>query len=343
MKAAVVRRFGGPDVLRIMEIPEPTPEPGQILLRVRAIGLNFADVFARFGVYPNTPKPPFVPGAECSGIVVRIGEGVSQFRVGERVMGFPRLGSHAEYVALKAEYAIAIPETMTYEEGAGFLATGITAYHALVRLANLRRGERLLVHAAAGGVGIATVQLGRSLGAEVIATAGTEEKLNMARQYGAHHAINYSTADFAEEVLRFTAGHGADVIVDSVGGKVFRKGWNILAPMGRYVILGVSGIAGRGGMNYVKAAWQFLHMLPVLPGTFIGANKALMGFNLATLKGAEAYLRQAADEILRFYSEGTLKPVVGKVFPFEEIVEAHRYLQTRRSKGKVVVSVPMQS
>ncbi len=343
MKAAVVTRFGGPEVLQFRDIPDPALQPDQVLVRVRALGLNFADIFARFGVYPNTPKPPFVPGLECAGEVARAGADVTQVRVGDRVMGFCRLGSHAEYVAVGQQYVVPIPDSMTYEQGAAFLTTGVTAYHALVRLANLRRGERVLVHAAAGGVGIAAVQLGRALGAEVFATAGSEEKLAFARRFGAHHAISYSTGDFAGEILRISNGHGVDVVVDSVGGKVYRRSWDILAPMGRYVILGLSAVAGRGGLNYLKAARTLLQMGAILPQSLIAANKALIGFNLGTLRGMDVYLREAAAETLRYHSEGSLNSVVGRVFSFEQIVEAHRFLQSRRSMGKVVVTVAPES
>jgi NADPH:quinone reductase-like Zn-dependent oxidoreductase len=339
MIAAFVTRYGGPEVLEIRETTVPQPAAGQILVRVRAIGLNFADIFGRLGVYPGTPKPPFIPGLEFSGDVAAIGPGVTTLSVGQRVMGYSRLGSHAEFVALSEEYASRIPDAMSYTEAAAFLATSLSAYHGIVRLANIRRGEKLLVHAAAGGVGIASIQLGVSLGAEVFATAGTDEKVSLVVSQGAHHAINYTTEDFAEEVGRISGGYGVDVVMDSVGGEVFKKSWHLLAQMGRYVLFGVSAVTGKGALNRLKAANAFSSMRPIFPPSLIGANKGIFGFNLGTLTDKAPYFREAAQELLAMHGRGIIRPFIGKVFPFRQIVEAHRYLQTRQSVGKVVITM----
>jgi synaptic vesicle membrane protein VAT-1 len=337
MKAVFVTRYGGPEVMEIRDAPAPRPGVGQILVRVRAIGLNFADIFGRLGVYPGTPKPPFIPGLEFSGDVAEVGRGVARFNVGERVMGYCRLGSHAEFVALSEEYATAIPASMSYQEAASFLATSLSAYHGIVRLANIRSDEKLLVHAGAGGVGIATIQLGVSLGAEVFATAGTDEKVNLVKSQGAHHVINYTSEDFAAEVGRISGGYGVDVVMDSVGGEVFKKSWQLLAQMGRYVLFGVSAVTGKGALNRLKAANAFSSMRPIFPPSLISANKGIFGFNLGTLTGKAAYFREAVNELLQWHERGVIRPLIGKIFPFEQIVDAHRYLQTRQSVGKVVV------
>lgn len=339
MKAAVVTRYGGPEVMEIQDVPLPRLKEGEIMVRVRAIGLNFADVFGRLGVYPNTPPPPFIPGLEFSGDVVAVAPDVSKFKGGERVMGYSRLGSHAEYVCLGVHYAIIVPQNMTYEEAAAFLATGISAYHGIVRLGNLRKGEKLLIHAAAGGVGLATVQIAKHIGAEVFATAGTDEKLAMAGRFGADHLFNYRDTDFASEITRITEGYGVDVVMDSVGGEVFKKSWRLLAQMGRYILYGVSSVTGKGAMNRLKAAAAFSMMRPIFPPSLMSANRGIHGFNLGTLMGKESYFSDAAKEILRYFDEGFLKPVIGHVFPFEKIVEAHAFLQTRQSSGKIVVLV----
>jgi NADPH:quinone reductase-like Zn-dependent oxidoreductase len=339
MKAAVVTRYGGPEVMEIRDVPIPRPGAGQILVRVRAIGLNFADVFGRLGVYPNTPPPPFVPGLEFSGDVVAVAPDVSKFTGRERVMGYCRLGSHAEYVALGVHYAAPVPQNMTYEEAAAFLATGMSAYHGIVRLGNLRKGEKLLIHAAAGGVGLACIQIARHIGAEIFATAGTEEKLALAGKFGADHLFNYRDTDFAAEITRITEGYGVDVVMDSVGGEVFKKSWHLLAQMGRYILYGVSSVTGKGAMNRLKAAAAFSMMRPIFPPSLMSANRGIHGFNLGTLTGKEAYFSDAAKELIRYFNEGFLKPVIGRVFPFEKIVEAHTFLQTRQSSGKIVVLV----
>jgi NADPH:quinone reductase-like Zn-dependent oxidoreductase len=341
MRAVFVTRYGGPEVLEIAETPVPEPGPDQVLVRVRCIGLNFADIVGRFGAYPGTPKPPYIPGLEFSGDVVRIGHRVTKFSGGERIMGYCKLGSHAEYVLVNQYYTIVIPEKMTYEEGASFLVSMLSAYHGLVRLANLRTGERLLVHAAAGGVGLASVQIGRHRNAEVYATAGTDMKTGLARSFGAHHVINYTTTAFDEEILRLTGGYGVDVVMDSVGGEVFKKSWHLLAPMGRYLMLGVSSMTtADGNLTRTMIADAYEQMKPIFPPSLIHTNKGIFGFNLGLITGKERYFEQAATELLTWYNLGVIRPLVGKVFPFDQIVEAHRYLQNRQSVGKVVITLP---
>lgn len=337
MKAAFVTKYGGPDVLEIRETAIPRPLPDQILIKVKAIGLNFADVMGRFGVYPGTPPPPFILGLEFSGEVVEVGAKVTEFKGGERVMGYSRHGSHAEYVCVSEKLATRLPSAMGYEDGAAFLVVYLTAYHGIVRLANIRPGEKLLVHAAAGGAGLATLQLGRHLGAEIFGTAGTEAKLELARNNGAHHAINYNTKDFAEEIKHITGDYGVDVVMDAVGGLVYDKSWNLLAGMGRYILYGLAAVAGKGALNKLKAATVMSVMKPIFPVQLMSANKSIFGFNLGTLKGKESYFKEAALELLKLYDLGVLKPLIGKIFPFKDIVEAHRALQTRQTVGKVVV------
>lgn len=339
MKAAFVTKFGGPEVLEIRETAVPKPEPGQILVRVRAIGLNFADVMGRFGVYPGTPQPPFILGLEFSGDVVEVGSDVKMFKGNERVMGYSRHGSHAEYVCVSENLATELPATMSYEEGASFLVVYLTGYHGIVRLANIRKGEKLLVHAAAGGAGLATLQLAKHIGAEIFGTVGSEEKKELARKNGADHVINYNTTDFSVEVKRITNNYGVDVIMDSVGGLVYDKGWNLLAGMGRYILYGLAAVTGKGALNKLKVATVVSVMKPIFPVQLMSANKSIFGFNLGTLKGKEAYLKEAISDLLKLYNIGVLKPFIGKIFDFSQIVEAHRALQTRQTVGKVVVMV----
>jgi NADPH:quinone reductase-like Zn-dependent oxidoreductase len=339
VKAAVVTAYGGPEVLHLQEMPDPRPGPGQIRVRVRAIGLNFADMFGRLGVYPGTPKPPFVPGMEFSGDVIDVGEGVTRFHPHDRVMGFSRLGSHAEQVVVNETKAICFPPAMTYEEAASFLVTNLSAYHGLVRLANLRRGEKLLIHAAAGGVGLATVQMAKHLGAEVFGTAGSKEKTALAKSFGADHVFDYTKVNFEPRIRVLTRSYGVDVVMDSVGGEVFKKSWQLLAPMGRYILYGVSAVTGKGAISRIRAAGVFSLMRPIFPPNLMSANKGIFGFNLGLLTDKDAYFLEAVTELLRWYEQGVMKTLIGKVFPFKDIVESHRFLQGRESVGKVVVTV----
>jgi NADPH2:quinone reductase len=337
MKAAVVEKYGGPEVLKIKDIPIPRAGSQQILVRVRAIGLNFADIIARWGVYPGTPKPPFVPGLEFSGEVVGTGDGVARFTGGERVMGYSQLGSHAEFLVVDERLAGVIPQSFTFEQAAAFPVASMTAFHGLVELAHVGRGERLLVHAAAGGVGTAMLQLGKHLGAEIFATASSPEKLSVAKQLGATHLINYRKDDFSAKILKATDGYGVDVVMDSVGGWAFRKSWNLLAGMGRYVLYGLSAVSGSGGLNFLRALRVYARMGVLVPAGLITKNRTISGFNLGTLSNKESYLESAGRTLIQLAADGVLKPVIGKIFPFNDIVSAHRELQTGRTFGKVVV------
>jgi NADPH:quinone reductase-like Zn-dependent oxidoreductase len=339
VKAAVATSYGGPDVLHIQNLPDLAPGPGQIRVRVRAIGLNFADMFGRLGVYPGTPKPPFVPGMEFSGDVIDVGEGVTRFSPNNRVMGFSKLGSHAEQVVVDEAKAIRFPPSMNYEEAASFLVTNLSAYHGIVRLANTRRGEKLLIHAAAGGVGLAAVQMGKHLGAEVFGTAGSERKTALARSFGADHVFDYTKVDFEKRIRVLNRRYGVDVVMDSVGGEVFKKSWALLAPMGRYILYGVSAVTGKGAISRLKAAAVFSFMRPIFPPGLMSANKGIFGFNLGLLTQRDAYFREAVTELLQWHERGLITTLIGKVFPFQEIVDAHRFLQGRESVGKVVVTI----
>ena len=339
MRAAVVTRKGGPDVLEIRQLPDPEPGPGQVRVRVRAIGLNFADVLMRIGVYTGTPAAPFVPGLEFSGVVDKAGDAVDAFRGGEPVMAVTRFGSHAELVTLDARRVMRLPARMSFEEGAAFPVNYLSAHCGLVHLGRLRPGERLLLHAAAGGVGIASIQLARHIGAEIFGTAGSAPKLELIRSMGVAHAINYRVDDFASAIRGQIGPNRIDVVMDSVAGRLFKPGWDLLAPMGRYIIYGMASVSGKGGLNYLRAARELLALPRIQPLHMVAANRTLSGFHLGTLDAAHPYFRTAAGEILELYERGVLRPFVGATFPFEKICEAHAHLQSRASTGKVVVTV----
>ena len=340
MRAAVITRFGPPEVLQFRDLAIPTIGLGDVLVRTKAIGLNFAEVFARLGYYPGIPKPPFVPGIEFAGIVEKTGASVRGLKKGDRVFGFTKQNAYAEYVAVPKDFVLRMPRKMTFEQAAAFAVAPMTAYHGLVTLAHVQRGERLLVHAAAGGVGTAALQIAKHLGATTYATVGSQAKMKVAMDLGAKMVINYSTDDFASVIRNDTKDEGLDVIFDSVGGKTMRKGWKLLAPMGRYVLFGFAAVAGERKVNKVKALGEILSVPLIYPPSLVTRNVSLMGFNLYFVVQKAAYLRKAMDQLLRWYEKGILRPVVGTVFPFEKIVEAQEFLQSRKSIGKVVVTVP---
>jgi len=322
MKAIRVHEPGGPEALRYEEAPDPKPEPGVVLMRVEAAGINFADTLARKGLYPTSTPPPFIPGFEVAGTVIGVGEGVEGVPAGQRVTGFAPKGGYAELAVMPAASAIPIPEPMTFEEAAAFPIVFLTAYHALKSFGRLRQGESVLIHAAAGGVGTAAVQLAKVWGARVFATAGSDEKLSRVKGLGADEVLNYRTADFAEAVRRWTGGKGVDVILESVGGEVFEKSLRSLARDGRLVAIGFSS----GVQPQLQLGLLVMNGLSVL-GLHIG---------VMTLKRPEL-ISASARELIELLAKGRIKPVVGHVFPLRDAAEAHRILEGRGSYGKLVL------
>jgi NADPH:quinone reductase-like Zn-dependent oxidoreductase len=337
MKAAVVTRFGPPDVLQIRDWPKPVPGENDVLVKVKAIGLNFADVMARLGVYPAIPDPPFIPGIEFAGVIEAWGSGVRDLKKGDRVWAFTKQGAYAEFVSVPAQTVLPIPKGVDFQHAVSLGVTYLTAYHALVTLANTRKNEKVLIHAAAGGVGTAAIQIAKHLRAEIFATVGSPEKMEVARSQGAHVVINYSTQNFADVIRMETDGTGVDVILDSVGGRVMREGWKLLAPMGRYVLYGFSAVVGKRGLNRLKAAREAVAVPVVFPATILSRNIGLFAFNLYFLAHKVEYLRSAWKTIVEWNARGIIKPVIGMTFPFERIAEALAFLQSRKSIGKVVV------
>ena len=332
MRAWVAPVYGPPRILRLQELSDPQPGPGQVLVRVRAIGLNFADCAARLGVYPRVPKPPFVPGMEVSGEVAELGDGVDGPAVGTPVGAVPVFGGHAELVAVDARFVRPLFGPGDFVTGAAVAVTGLTADHALFTLGRLRRGERVAITAAAGGVGTMAVQMASAAGARVLAVASTKAKQELARALGAQETEGY------EGYRRALAG-GVDVVIDAVGGSLFRTGWNALNADGRYVLYGFAAALGPGRVRYLHAAVELLRMGLVAPSAMVQSTKTLSGFNLSLVPHLAGELQSRFARIEEMLAAGTLKPVVGAILPFERLPEAHALLQGRASTGKVVVQL----
>lgn len=337
MKVALLTAFGPPENLKLVEVPAPALDVGMVRVRIRCVGLNFADVFSRLGVYPSIPQLPFVPGIEYSGEIIECGPRVKGVKKGDRVMGFTRQGAYAEEVCVPPHFVQKLPPSMTYEQGAAFLVTYLSAWHGLRTLAHTQKGETVLIHAAAGGVGTACLQLGKVWGCTMIGTASTPEKLALAQQQGAAHVINYERERVDERVREITAGRGVDVVMDSVGGRVMKQSWSVLAPLGRYVLFGFAAASGKRRLHYLRMAREFLSAPLLSPMSFPSRNVSLMGFNLYFLADHSEVMRSAGKELLKLFTRRRISPVIDRVFPFDRIAEAHAYLQGRQSKGKVLL------
>jgi 2-desacetyl-2-hydroxyethyl bacteriochlorophyllide A dehydrogenase len=334
MRAWVVRRPGPPEALDLTEVEDPVPGDGQVVVRVRAIGLNFADCMARLGVYPNTPRSPFVPGMEVAGEVVAAGGGVSGLRPGNRVFAVPIFGGHAELVAVPATHVAPLPEDMGWDEAAGLAVTGLTADWALNVVGRVRAGERVLVTAAAGGVGTMVLQLAQAQGARVLAVASTERKRALALELGAEAAAGYD--DWAEVADQWG---GLDLILDSVGGGLFQRAWRRLAGDGRYVLYGFSAASGRRRIRWLRAAGAWLAMGCVHPLSLVSGTRTLAGFNLSLVPTLAEQLHERHQRLLEARGAGRLRVVIGGRYRFRELPDAHAALQGRESTGKLVVLV----
>lgn len=339
MKALVIAKHGPPDVLRVQDRPAPVPGVGEVLIRVRAAGINFADLMARIGVYPDAPKPPSVIGYEVAGEVESAGEGVEGVAPGDRVMAGTRFGGYAELVSAKANAVNPLPDGWSFEEGAAFPVNYATAYAGLVRYGALAAGERVLLHAAAGGVGIAATQIAKLVGAEVYGTA-SGSKHEAIRGFGVDHPIDYRTADFVAEVRRIAGEkESLDLVMDALGGKSWKRSFSLLRPGGRLIAFGAAELVS-GDRRDIPRALRTLAQTPRFnPIKLASDSKAVIGLNMLRLWDAKGSLEDYITPLMAWVTEGRLRPVVAEAFPLERGPDAHRFLQERRNIGKVVLTL----
>lgn len=342
MRAVVLTGTGGPEVLEVREWPVPPVGADEVRIAVRAAGLNFADTMARVGLYPDAPKTPCVLGYEVAGEIEAVGPGVVGLQVGQRVMAGTRFGGQAELATAKARDVFALPEHLSFEQGAGFCVNYGTGYAALMIMGGLRPDSRVLIHSAAGGVGIAATQIARNVGAEIFGTASASKHAAISGQ-GVHHPIDYRTQDFSTEVRRLTGGEGVDVIMDALGPASFRRDYRTLRPGGRLIMYGLSDAVGAGRRN-LPAAVRSLAQIPfsTMPwwnaGRLLNQNRGVFGLNLLTWWKREGGMERITSPLLEDLGAGRLEPLIAKSFPFEQAGEAHRFLAERRNIGKVVLT-----
>lgn len=338
MRQVWITKAGPPDVLQVREAPTPEPGPGEVRIAVEAIGVNFADVVGRLGIYVDAPRIPFVPGYEMAGRIEAAGQGVDPACVGTDVIAVVSFGGYSEQVCVPLDQTFPRPATMPVEQAAGFAVASLAAYAGLVVMAGVKPGEHVLIHAAAGGQGLAAVQIAAIFGATIYGTASAT-KHEFLREHGVQHPIDYRTTDFEREVKRLTGGRGVQIVLDSIGGRSWLKSYRALSPAGRLVICGVTAMAP-GQRRSLWGLARFLLSIPWLkfnPVTLANDNKGVMGINLAHLWDERAMLRTWADQLLAWYREGKLSVYVDRTFPLSEAADAHRYLQERRNIGKVIL------
>jgi NADPH2:quinone reductase len=321
MKAIRITQNGDASVLQVQSLPQPKPGNGEALVRLKAAGLNFIDIYMRTGRYPR--ELPYTPGLEASGIVEEIGSGVTEVKVGDRVAYTGNIGSYAEYNVVKASHLIPLPKEFSFEQGAAFPLQGMTAHYLVHEYYKIKPQDRVLVHAAAGGVGLLLVQWLNHIGATVIGTVSTEEKAKIAREGGADHIIFYTKQDFVEEAKKITGGKGVDYIIDGVGKSTFAKDLEAVRQRGWICIFGSSS----GPAD------------PIVPNSLQAKSITLSGGSLVDyLNTREEILRRARD-VLNGVREGWLKLRIDHVFSLDQAAEAQRMLEGRKTTGKVILKI----
>jgi len=324
MKALLCRQFGPPESLVLEDLPSPSAGAGEVVISIKAASVNFPDVLIIQNKYQFKPPLPFSPGSELAGVVKEVGPGVSNVKPGDKVIAFTAFGAFAEEVKTEAARLLPLPEGMSYEEGASFILTYGTTDHALRDRGQLKAGETLLVLGAAGGVGVAAIEIGKALGARVIACASSDDKLAVCRQHGADECINYASEDLRERIKALVGGKGVDVIYDAVGGPYSEPAFRSIAWRGRHLVIG-----------------------------FAAGDIPKLALNLALLKGASVVgvfwgdftrrepqaFAESARQLARWYREGKLKPHVSTTFPLAQAAEAMNLLASRQAKGKVVIRI----
>lgn len=322
--------------LRLVSEDLPKPSENEVTVEVKAIGLNFADLFAIQGLYSATPKGSFIPGLEYSGTIISKGNEVGDFSIGDKIMGAIRFGAYTTHLNIDSNYILKLPENWSFEEGASFIVQALTAYYALVELGNIRNNYTVLIHSAAGGVGIYANRIAKKFNAFTIGTIGSESKRNFLINEGYDEVI-VRKGNFGKQLSDALGGRKLNLVLESIGGKIFEDSFKALAPSGRIIIYGGAQFMSQSSRpNYFKVFYKYLTRPKVDPLSLSNINKSVMGFNLIYLWDRPYELNKMAIEILKMNLQ---RPYVGKVFSFDRLVEALRYFQTGKSIGKVVVKV----
>lgn len=337
MRQVVIPRHGPPEVLVLREAPDPSPADGQVRIRVRAAGVNFADLLARMGLYPDAPRLPAVVGYEVAGHVDATGPGVTSLRAGDRVLALTRFGGYADTVIADAALTFPTPGRLSDVEASAIPINYLTALIALYRMANLIADDIVLIHGAGGGVGIAATQLARLRRATIIGTASAA-KHDALRRFGVDHPIDYRSVDVASEVRRLTANRGVDVVLDPIGGSSFSTSYRLLAPLGRMVVYGASAVSSgekRSWLHAVRILWQMPSFKPM---SMMNQNRGVFGLNLGHLWSERRQLAGVMDFLMQEIGAGRLQPIVARTFALERAADAHRYMHERSNIGKVVLT-----
>jgi len=338
MKAVWIPKFGKPDVLELREQPDPAPRPREVRVRVRAAGINFADVMARQGLYQDAPPPPMVVGYEVSGVIDAVGDAVTERSAGDRVLALTRFGGYADTVCIDAAQTLAMPEQMSFEEGAALPVNYLTAYHMLFNVFRVRAGDHVLIHQAAGGVGTAATQLARSVGGVTTYGTASQAKHDYVRANGCDHPIDYHSVDYADAVNELTGGRGVHVVLDALGGSDWKKGYSLLRPGGMLIPFGWANMAKFGKRRMTHVLGEFTHMPLWTPIRLMHDNKGVSGVNMGHLWEEREMTEESLTALLELYEEGAIRPRIDRSFSLAQAADAHAYIEAGQNVGKVLLT-----
>jgi len=336
MRALTIPRYGPPEVLEVREVPDPVPGTGQVCIRVQRAGLNFADVTARVGLYPDAPPLPAVMGYEVAGTVHSVGPDAGGLAVGTPVMAMTHFGGQATHALAQVAYTLPIPPGMSMDQGAALPVNWLTAQHMLHRVANLQPGMSLLVHMAAGGVGLAAIALARAVGGVTIFGTASASKHSVLREAGVTHPIDYRTADYVTEVKKLTHGRGVDLILDAMGGPEWERNDSLLAPAGHLVIFGWANSISGEKRNLLRVVPELVTMKRWSPLQLMSKNRTVSGVNVGHLWDQPQLMRTSLDAVMARWKEGKVQSHIDAVFPLAEGAAAHRRMHQRKNVGKIL-------
>jgi NADPH:quinone reductase-like Zn-dependent oxidoreductase len=336
MRQIVTTRNGGVEVLKVQEAPDPKPGKGEVVVQVKAAGLNFADILARQGLYPDGPKKPCVMGYEVAGVVEAVGEGVPSDLVGKPVVAMTRFGGQSEKVVVGMNQLFEKPESLSFEQAAAVPVNYLTAHALLVVMGGLRKGEAVLIHNAGGGVGLAALDIAKHVGATTVGTA-SPGKHEFLRARGLDHAIDYRNQDWLAILKELTSGRGVELVIDPIGGSHWKKSYAALRTTGRLGMFGVSTASAnglKGKLKLIKAAAQMPRFHPL---GLLNKNRGVFGLNLGHMWHESEKVAEWVQAIMAGVTEGWIRPHVDKAFPFAQAGDAHSYMESRKNIGKVVL------
>lgn len=342
MRKVLIEKPGDYNHLLLKDFPNPAPAEGEVLIEVKASGVNFADCLIRMGVYKSAREFvgwPITPGFEVAGIVAQLGKGVTRLQVGQRVIALTLFGGYTSHLVVNENQVFALPDDLTFEQGAAIPTIFLTAYYALFDLANAKKGDQVLVHSAAGGVGSALVQLGKMAGCHTVGVVGSSHKVEVVRALGADAVIDKSSQHLWKEVEKL-APHGFDIILDANGTETLRDDYNHLAAGGRLVSYGFHSMfsKSRGTPNWFKLLWQYWTIPRFSPFDMISDNRSVLAFNLSYLVKKKNFPRETLEKLIAWVAEGKIQLPPIKTYPLEQVQEAHRALESGETVGKLLLT-----